>query len=82
MSKFGDALGAHDRVHLEEHLEAISLEAVVWKVGAMGAETILIGKLMMLGMKRIEYNMVCQEMRPCQGHQQNVFWSLGASGSV
>jgi len=44
---------------LEEYLEAINLEAVVREGGTMGAETLFIGSLIIVGMKRIKYNMVC-----------------------
>ena len=42
-SEFGDALGGHDRARLEEYLEAVDLEAVVWEGGETGAETLFIG---------------------------------------
>jgi hypothetical protein len=46
---------------LEEYLEVVNLQAVVWEGGAMGAETLFIGKLVIMEMLRIEYNTVCQE---------------------
>ena len=40
-------------------MEAVNLQAVVWEEGATGAETLFIGQLVIVGMYRIEYNMVC-----------------------
>ena len=43
MSEFRDALGGSDRARLEEYLEAVNLDAVVWDGDAMGADTLFIG---------------------------------------
>jgi len=50
LSEHRDALGGRDRASLEEYLEAINLEAVVREGGAMGAETLFVGKLVIEGM--------------------------------
>jgi hypothetical protein len=43
------------------------VKVVVREGDAMGAETQCIGELVILGMWRIEYNMVCREMRDWLG---------------
>lgn len=43
MSKYGDAIGGHDRARLGEFLEVAKLEGVVWVGGAKGAQTLFIG---------------------------------------
>jgi len=43
LTKFGDVLVGHDRVKLEEFLEAVDQEAEVGEGGTMGAETVFIG---------------------------------------
>jgi len=35
--------GGNDRARLEEYLEEVDLEAVVWEGGEMGAETTFLG---------------------------------------
>jgi hypothetical protein len=52
---------------LEDYLEAVKLEAEDRKGGAMDAENLLIGLLVILGMKRVEYDMVCSEMEAWLG---------------
>jgi len=44
------ALGGRNRVRLEEYLEVVNLEAVSREGGAMGAETLFIGQLVIVGM--------------------------------
>jgi len=50
LSEQRDALGRHDRASLMEYLEAVNLEAVVREGGAMGVETLFVGKLVIEGM--------------------------------
>ena len=45
MSEFGDALAGYDRVRLQEYLEAVDLVG-----GAMAAETLFSGYLLIVGM--------------------------------
>jgi len=45
LSEFGDAFAGYDRARLEEYLEAVDLEG-----GAMAAETLSIGWLVIVGM--------------------------------
>jgi hypothetical protein len=47
---FGDALGGHDRVRLEEYLVAFNPEVVVPEGGVTGAETLCICELVIVGM--------------------------------
>ena len=44
MSEFGDALAGSDRARLEEYLDAVELVG-----GAMAAETLFIGYLVIVG---------------------------------
>jgi len=65
--KFGDALGVHDWSRLEEHmgvvnLEVVDMEAVGLDRGMTGAETLLIGSLVILRILRVEYNKAYREM--------------------
>jgi hypothetical protein len=53
---------------------AVNLEVVVREVGVTGAETLFIGQLILVGMLRIEYNMVCQEMRDWLGAGDSQCW--------
>jgi hypothetical protein len=59
---------------LEEYLEAVNLEAVVGEGGVPGAETAFIGSLVIVGMQRIENNMVCGEMRDWLGAGDSQSW--------
>jgi len=43
MSEFGDVLGGHDQVGLDEYLRAVDLEEVDREGGVMGAYTLFIG---------------------------------------
>jgi hypothetical protein len=43
---------------LEEYLEVVDMEVVDREGGATATETLLIGYLVIVGMWRIEYNMV------------------------
>jgi hypothetical protein len=54
-------------VRLEEYCKAVNLEAVDQEGDAMGAETLFIGLLVNVRMYRVEYNMVCSEMRDWLG---------------
>jgi hypothetical protein len=65
--EFADALGGHNRPKLEEYMEPLNLEAVVQWCGATGTETLFIGYLVIVGMLRIEYNMVCKDIRDWLG---------------
>jgi len=40
--EIGDALGGCDQATLEEYLEAVNLEPVVWEGGATGVEALFI----------------------------------------
>jgi hypothetical protein len=40
-------------------LEIVNLEEVVREGGATGAETVFIGQLVIVKIKRFEYNLVC-----------------------
>jgi len=42
-SEFGDALGGHNQARLEEYLEVVNLEVVVWEASVTGADTLFIG---------------------------------------
>jgi hypothetical protein len=46
---------------LEQHWELVKLEAAVQKGVTMGADIVFIGSLVIVGMLRIEYNIVCRE---------------------
>jgi len=48
--------------------------------GATGAETLFIGSLMIVGMYRIEYNMVCREMRDWVGAGDSGSWDNAVCG--
>jgi hypothetical protein len=50
-----------DPARLEEYCKASILEAVVREGGALRAEILFIGLLIIGGMSKIEYNMVCRE---------------------
>jgi len=80
LSEVGYALGGHDHAGLEEYLEAVNLEVVVQAGGTMVVETLLIGQLIIVGMKRIEYNMVCREMRDSLGVGDSQFWNDAVLG--
>jgi hypothetical protein len=41
-SEFRDALGGYDPARVEEYMEAVNLEVVVWEGGTTGAETLFI----------------------------------------
>jgi len=45
-----------------------------------GAETVFIGHLIMVGMYRIEYDMVCQEMRDWLGAGDSRCWHDAVRG--
>jgi hypothetical protein len=59
-TEFGDAHAGFDLARLEEYLEGVDLEG-----GAMAAETVFIGQLVIVGMWRGECN-VHREMRNWQ----------------
>jgi hypothetical protein len=67
-------------LRVEQHLEAVNLEAVVQEGGTTGAETIFIGLLVIVGMRRIECCMVCREMRHCLGAGGSQCWNDGGCG--
>jgi hypothetical protein len=48
-------------------LDSVDLKAVDQVGGTMGAETLFIGLLIIVGIDRIEYNCVCQRMRDATG---------------
>jgi hypothetical protein len=50
LSEFGDALGGHDRARLEQYMEVVTLEEVVWEGGRTGAVTLFISDIGMVGM--------------------------------
>jgi hypothetical protein len=50
LTEIGDALGGRNRVKLEKYSEAVNLEVGVQKGGMMGAETLFIGLLGIVGM--------------------------------
>jgi len=60
---FADALRGHNRARSAGYFEVVNLEAVVLEGGVPGAESLFIGYLVMVGIWRIEYNIVCREMR-------------------
>jgi hypothetical protein len=49
LSKIGDALGDRDQSGLEEYLAVVNLEAVFREGGKIGAETLFIGYLVIVG---------------------------------
>jgi hypothetical protein len=61
LSEFGDALGGHNRARLEQYMEVVNLEEVVWEGGKTGAVTLFISYIGMVGMQRIKYKMVCRD---------------------
>jgi hypothetical protein len=44
-------------------MEEVELKAVDREQGVLGAKTLFIVKLLIVGMKKIEYSKVCQKMR-------------------
>jgi len=47
---WGDVLGGHDQTSLVKYMEAVNLVVVVWQGGTMGAETVFICLLIIVGM--------------------------------
>ena len=73
-SEFGDAVTGYDRAGLEEYLKALNSES-----GAMAAETLFIGSLVIVGMLRVEYN-IHWEMRNWQGVRDSRSWDDAVLG--
>ena len=48
-------------------MEAVNLDALVREGGTTAADTLFIGYLVIVGMKRIQYIMLCREMRDWLG---------------
>ena len=61
-------------------MEAVNLEAEVREGGANGAQTLFIGQLVIVGMWRIQYNMVCSEMRNLLGAGDSRSWDDAVRG--
>jgi hypothetical protein len=60
--EFGDAVGGHDQLRMEEHIEEAELEVVYQEGGAMAVESIFIGELVIVRTTRVEYRKVHREM--------------------
>jgi hypothetical protein len=50
LSEFGDALVGHDRARLEQYMDVVTLEEVVWEGGRTGTVTLFISDIGMVGM--------------------------------
>ena len=58
----------------------VDVEAVDRDGGAMAAVTLFIGKLVIVGMKIVEYNEVCREMRDWLGAGDSRSWEDAVLG--